>query len=201
MRWVQLQRLEYRKLQRGGESNLTAQRLQRLLATGLDMAPKPENMSWEQRLHSLREFISEHGHCRPPTEDGSLGSWVSKMRKYYQMREVGEATSLTDERVNDLEQLGFVFKAGPKLNIMTTVRKTREERFEELLAFKEEHGHTRVPQLSGRLGTWVHEQRMGYKKMKASKKSPMTLEKALRLTEIGFCFKAARGGSVIHGDS
>jgi len=92
----------------------------------------------------------------------------------------------------DLEELGFVFKAGKSPNVIATVRKSWEERVEELLAFKDEHGHTAVPQLSGPLGGWVHGQRREYKKMKAGVKTSMTPEKALRLTEIGFQFEAYR---------
>jgi len=66
-----------------------------------------------------------------------------------------------------------------------------EERYGELLEFKEEHGHVIVPQKSGPLGTWVKGQRTGYKKMKAEKKSPLTADKALKLSEIGFGFDAS----------
>lgn len=54
-----------------------------------------------------------------------------------------------------------------------------------------------VPQNSGRLGMWVHAQRVHYKKFKKGKPSQMTAEKALKLSEIGFCFDAGdrfRGG-------
>ena len=57
--------------------------------------------------------------------------------------------------------------------------------------FKLEFGHTVVPQNSGPLGAWVHSQRVHYKKFKAGEKSQMTAEKALRLTEVGFCFNAS----------
>jgi len=57
--------------------------------------------------------------------------------------------------------------------------------------FKAEFGHTVVPQNSGQLGAWVHSQRVHYKKFKAGEKSAMTAEKALRLTEMGFCFNAS----------
>ena len=58
--------------------------------------------------------------------------------------------------------------------------------------YREEHGHTLVPQLSCPLGVWVKEQRNNYRRMKRGVQSPMTAEKALRLTEIGFHFDAER---------
>jgi len=56
--------------------------------------------------------------------------------------------------------------------------------------YKEENGDTVVPQNSGRLGQWVHAQRVHYKKLKKGEQSQMTAEKALKLSEIGFCFDA-----------
>lgn len=61
----------------------------------------------------------------------------------------------------------------------------------ELSQYKAEFGHTVVPQNSGQLGAWVHSQRVHYKKFKDGQKSQMTAEKALKLTEIGFCFNAS----------
>lgn len=57
--------------------------------------------------------------------------------------------------------------------------------------FKAEFGHTVVPQNSGQLGAWVHSQRVHYKKYKNGQTSQMTALKALKLTEIGFCFNAS----------
>ena len=57
--------------------------------------------------------------------------------------------------------------------------------------FKEVHGHTIVPQLSGPLGDWVRQQRVNYKKFKGGRPSTMTAEKAIRLAEISFCFDAS----------
>ena len=37
----------------------------------------------------------------------------------------------------------------------------------------------------------VRMQRVAYKKFKAGEKSTMTVEKALKLTEVGFCFDAS----------
>ena len=49
-----------------------------------------------------------------------------------------------------------------------------------------------VPQLSGPLGVWVREQRNGYNRMKAGKKTPITAERALKLSEAGFVFYAEK---------
>jgi len=189
--WLRAQRVEIKKLHQGKESSLTAQQLQRLNAVGLDLTPRPDIIPWEERMKSLRGFVSEHGHCKP-NKQHPLHMFVSNMRTFYRAWEQGKPCCLTEERVNDLVEVGFVFKAGKTPNFRSTVRKTWDERFEELLAYKEEHGHTLVPQLAGPLGVWVKQQRTEYRNMKAGRKTPMTAEKALRLKEIGFHFDAER---------
>ena len=57
--------------------------------------------------------------------------------------------------------------------------------------FKEVHGHCIVPQNSGPLGGWVKMQRTAYKRFKEGEKTNMTVDKALNLSEIGFCFDAS----------
>lgn len=57
--------------------------------------------------------------------------------------------------------------------------------------FKAVHGHTIVPQNSGSLGNWVRMQRVDAKKFKDGKKSAMTAEKILKLTQLDFCFDAS----------
>ena len=68
-------------------------------------------------------------------------------------------------------------------------RKPWSFRFEELLEFKEEHGHTIVPQHYPVLGQWVHTQRVHYKLMKQGRKSLMTSEQASKLINVGFAFE------------
>jgi len=190
--WAHQQRREYKKLKQGKESTLTAQRLQRLSAIGFDMSPKPDSVPWEQHLENFRNFVKEHGHCRPNIYHPTLGHFTTNMRYFYRKKEQGQATSLTDERINDLLEIGFVFKAGKTPVVASKIKKTWDERFQELLEFKEEHGHTIVPQHSGPLGSWVKGQRSDYKRMKAGEKTSFTPEKALRLTEAGFQFDASK---------
>eukprot|EP00581_Thalassiosira_minuscula_P007900 CAMPEP_0183712704 /NCGR_PEP_ID=MMETSP0737-20130205/7773_1 /TAXON_ID=385413 /ORGANISM="Thalassiosira miniscula, Strain CCMP1093" /LENGTH=857 /DNA_ID=CAMNT_0025941373 /DNA_START=59 /DNA_END=2629 /DNA_ORIENTATION=- len=144
-------RRQYKALKQGKESTLTAQHLQRLTEIGFDFCPRGDNTPWEVRIQHLRDFVAEHGHCKPG-RDNSLGKFVSNIRTFYRERENGKKNCLTDERVNDLIEIGFVFKAGK--TPVVTEKKTWEERFEDLLAYKEEHGHTQVPQRLSSLGNW-----------------------------------------------
>jgi hypothetical protein len=62
-------------------------------------------------------------------------------------------------------------------------------RFQELLEFEKQYGHTRVPQHFPVLGQWVHSQRVNYKLLKQNRKSAMTAEQALQLEQVGFEFE------------
>ena len=70
-----------------------------------------------------------------------------------------------------------------------------EERFQQLVEYKQKHGHTVVPQLYPELGMWVHRQRRDYKKMVAGRKNYMTPEKLEKLQSIGFVFHAKQSGA------
>ena len=86
-----------------------------------------------------------------------------------------------------------MFQAGKTPQRSPGPRKSWDGRFQELVEFKEEHGHTVVPQNSGPLGNWVRMQRLAYKKYKKGEtgRKSMTAEKALRLSEIGMVWDAS----------
>jgi len=58
-----------------------------------------------------------------------------------------------------------------------------ETRFQELLKYREIHGHTRVPKREGRLGSWVNKLRQ--------RKDRLNEQRLERLNEIGFCWDAS----------
>ena len=58
-----------------------------------------------------------------------------------------------------------------------------ETRFQELLKYREMHGHTRVPKREGRLGSWVNKLRQ--------RKDRLHEQRLERLNEIGFCWDAS----------
>jgi hypothetical protein len=96
--WIGQQRQQFRELQRGTTSTLTAQRLQRLHSLGLELAPRNTVVSWAERMKSLREFAEQHGHCKPK-KGHPLYSFVSNVRHFYTEKEEGRKSCLTDERV------------------------------------------------------------------------------------------------------
>lgn len=192
--WVAAQRRMYKNLtsgKTGRRVSLDAQKMQRLTELGFAFRPRGDYASWDDQLKGVWDFKAANGHCRIPVNHPTLGSFVKLVRRDYKNWINGKSSSMTPEREAALKDVGFVFEGGKTPQRAETAPRSWEERLEELIQYKDEYGHTVVPQNSGQLGAWVHSQRVHYKRFKAGTKSQMTTEKALRLTEIGFCFNAS----------
>ena len=90
-----------------------------------------------------------------------------------QRYEMGIKTSMTDEKLQALANMDFEW----------SVRKEGQDalwnqRFEELQAFKEEHGHCRVPRNKPKLGLWA-------KKQRGERRASNSEERTIKLQEIG----------------
>jgi Helicase associated domain len=71
--------------------------------------------------------------------------------------EQGLKTAMTDEKLQHLANLDFEWRAPNARNIGAWDRNVAQ-----LLKFKEQHGHLRVPQKTPTLGPFVNEQRQMY---------------------------------------
>ncbi|OBF65975.1 helicase [Mycobacterium sp. 852002-51971_SCH5477799-a] len=110
--------------------------------------------TWEFWFGLLEQFIERHGHSRVPqscTIDGyRLGTWINNQRR------LEAADKLSADRRKRLEELrGWTWSARDDW---------WEDGFDELVAYVNRHGNSRVPQsyrtANGfQLGTWVQTQR------------------------------------------
>ena len=133
------------------------------------------NYTWECRFNELLKYREEHGHVLvhqnyTTADGGKLGEWVQAQRRKKAKNQ------LPEDLVARLEDLGFVWDV---LNY------TWECRFNELLKYREEHGHVLVPKNyttadGGKLGGWVQAQR----RKKAKNQLPEDL--VARLEDLGF---------------
>jgi Helicase associated domain len=113
---------------------------------------------------------------------------VTEQRKQEKERKLGRKSSMTDERWDALDDLGFEFE--PK----SMKEKMWLERFEEMKQYQMKNGHCRVPRSVKPLGKWVNHQREGYKDYKRGSKvnsnggqaRKMTKERVELLEAIGF---------------
>ena len=61
----------------------------------------------------LRLYKRNHGHTNVPSKDeSSLGGWVRTQRKTYKLKMEGRYSTMTDERVEALNKLGFDWAPG-----------------------------------------------------------------------------------------
>ena len=102
------------------------------------------------------------------------------------MKEKGTAGSsfesgglLSQERVDRLDKLGFVWDVH---------QWQWNQRYHELLQYKEKHNHTNVPMSYGGLGLWVFNQRAHYNSYCKGNESGMTTARHDLLKSIGFEF-------------
>jgi hypothetical protein len=190
--WVIQQRNEYRKLRKEKPSKLTAGRILRLNELGFEFSQRGCYQNFHDRIEQLKQFKAQHGHLNITTSHPELGEFISRQRWDHRRRQDGFSSPMTDERCKILTDLGFKFDLGQRWDRSKMLPpKTWDERFQELLEFKHVFGHCIVPQHSQHipgLGSWVKEQRKNYKFMMEGKRSSMTAEKALKLTNVGFVF-------------
>ena len=151
---------------------------------------------WKQMFDLLCAFQLENGHCRVPTgyviDSVKLGYWVSHQRQFYKNSmdgKKGKCASITEERIAQLNSIGFVWRIETK-----SIRDDAWQQMLELLhVFQRKNGHCRVSRSyaidSVNLGGWVKKQRQYYKNYKNGKNSTgasITEERIAQLNAIGF---------------
>lgn len=110
-RWVKRQRYQFKLLMEGKPSTMTPERIQCLENIGFTW--HSQSSAWYERLEDLREFKSVHGHCNVPStyaENPKLATWVRCQRRQYNLRRDGKPSNITPIRIEELEELGFVWE-------------------------------------------------------------------------------------------
>ena len=96
-------------------------------------------MSWNDRLSDIMEFKQQWGHChllQKYAKSPKLVKWVSDQRSQYRLFKSGKKSFINNERIEQLEVVGFQWTLDSQL-----IRKTAwNEQFSELLEFKQEWG-------------------------------------------------------------
>ena len=143
--------------------------------------------SWNVRYEELRAYRDIHGDCNVPThnkDNPSLGHWVNTQRKEYRIWSAGKRSTMNQERVKMLEDIGFAW------NLQRHAKaQTWGARFEELQLYKEAYGHCNVPcrwKENPPLGQWVHTQRKEFRMWRDSQQTSMNHFRFVALQDIGF---------------
>ena len=138
--------------------------------------------SFAQRLEDLRAYKEKHGHIHVKKgEDKSLYDFCNRIKN-------APRDCLTNDRIASLDALGFDWEVKEQ---KATATKSFAQRLEDLLAYKEKHGHTHVKQ---------KEDKSFYKfcwDMRQARKNPeksnmvLTADRTASLDALGFDWTAA----------
>lgn len=145
---------------------------------------------WWERFTELMEYNKVNGHCLVPhkyPENPLLAQWVKRQRYQYKLKARGDHSTLSDDRQDRLEALGFVWDSH---------RAAWDERFLELRAFQMSQGHVNVPsgyKHNPTLAVWVKCQRRQYRLYRSGKASNMNEERVSKLNSINFVWNPRQG--------
>ncbi len=107
---------------------------------------------WMMQYGELKEFVEETGYTFVPSgypARDSLARWTKRQRYQFKLRLAGKVSTMTDDRVTLLDDLGFIW------NSQIAVW---EKRLQELKEFKRDMRHCNVPSHytpNQKLATWV----------------------------------------------
>jgi Helicase associated domain len=138
---------------------------------------------WSEKYEELCDYRQKMGHCLVPhtyTENLALARWVKRQRYQYKLMMEGKSTTMTEERVKVLEDIGFVWDSQGA---------AWGDRLHELQMFKAEFHHCNVPSNycdNPRLATWIKCQRRQHKLYMEDKPSNMTPMRINELERLGF---------------
>ena len=119
-----------------------------------------DERKWNAKFVELQQYKKVNGHCHVPQRH-QLGRWTTNQRQSYKN---GKLSTYCIER---LESIGFQLGSSQQNRGRPFDEDKWNEKFEELQQYKKENGHCHVPQRH-KLGQWVTNQRLSYKKGKLS---------------------------------
>ncbi|XGZ09555.1 Helicase associated domain protein [Peribacillus sp. RS7] len=161
--WVSVQRKHFKS------GKLEPDKISKLNELGFSWHPKMD--SWDEKYQMLMEYKNQNGDCLVNKHHPELGAWAIKQRTLY------KNGRMKDEKVNKLNELGFVWDV---------VEHVWNERYQELVEYKKEHGDCKVIKRYPVLGPWVQSQRKAYNEGRMDK------EKIKKLENIGFTWNEKR---------
>lgn len=146
--------------------------------------------NWTEKFEQLLRFREDHGHCLVPNfhpENQALAQWAKRQRYQYKLKLASKRSTITDERVKALDEVGFVWGSHEAI---------WSERLEELKKFRHENAHCNVPcryKKNQQLALWVKRQRRQWKKKVEGLPSSLTDERQEALDSIGFVWDMRKG--------
>jgi len=178
--FVRDQRREYVRWRTGVSIILTKDRIDKLDRIGFKWVKnrqktrKSHETRWNEMIEDLTAYREKYGHTEIPQEyeeNPQLGRWVMNQRTFYRMNQIGIHTTLSHDRIEQLEQLDFVWGVREKQWLTM---------FARLKDFQKIHGHVTIEVSdvdNEDLRQWLNEQRYFYRsETKAHRLSPERIE-------------------------
>ena len=158
-RWVSHQRHQYKKWLKGVHSKITQERIDQLNEIDFvwEVGGGTRDASWKQHFNELVKYKKKHGDCLVPQKyehNVRLGTWVTKQRVEHKKWLKGVHSRLTQERIDQLNEIDFVWEVGQS----QPEDALWKQRFNELVKYKKKHGDCLVPrnyEHNRKLGRWV----------------------------------------------
>ncbi|KAL4458387.1 hypothetical protein ABPG75_013252 [Micractinium tetrahymenae] len=176
-RWASQQRHAWKT------GRLSAARQQQLAVLG--MCPDAVQDAWSARFRQLAAFHSANGHCRMPHSGPAARQYPGLYAWLHHQLHLWRQGTLADDRRRRLAGLGVEWG---------WCEAAWEARFQELLEFRQEFGHTMVPaSWPGNPGLvqWVQAQR---RRWQGTQGAPLTPAQQGRLLGCGFQFSPLQDG-------
>ena len=97
---------------------MTEKRIRELESIGFDWGTRRPRTgvasNWSIRIQQLCEYKVQFGHCLMPRQyaaNPELGRWVANLRSNYRLHQEGKPSRMTEERIRELESVGFKWEA------------------------------------------------------------------------------------------
>ncbi|KAL7577913.1 hypothetical protein ACA910_007547 [Epithemia clementina (nom. ined.)] len=179
-RWVDRQRTAYRLYKEGKPSTMTEERIRMLQQLHFKWKLRDD---WYDRYKELVTYFNTNNSDTSVLLSPGLAKWVDIQRSQFRLFNRGRPCSMTQEKIDVLEQIGFRWK----------LLEDWCDRFRELEDYVTKHGDTLVPQhyaSNPSLGIWVRNQRTQFRLYKEGKSSRLTPERVKMLESLNFEWNA-----------
>jgi hypothetical protein len=106
--WVKRQRYQFKLKMEGKRSTLTDDRIGML--ERMQFVWSSHEAVWAERLVELCNYKRIHKNCLVPSsykQNQQLAIWVKRQRRQYKFYKEGQPTSMTAERIEQLNRIGF----------------------------------------------------------------------------------------------
>ena len=188
-KWCNRQRVLYKPYMRQdyNKTYISEKRIQKL--NSINFVWSLLSSQWDEKYEELKQYYQAHGNTLVPARyvgNYSLSRWVETQRRQYSLRNKNKPSTLTDERIQLLNELEFVWDP---------YQVRWMERYNELVEFQRLNGQFAMPSRANEpsLRRWLYLQGKQYRQMMDGKPSKMTAERKELLDQVGMDWNATAG--------